>query len=245
MKKLMRLISVVTLAVFMMANTSVGVLGKGVVLNDKKDSIVSWYGDPATHGKGDKKYEKEFLQITEFDSDERGYFYVPMYEYYSDDDPTSAVLPDYVLIYSGIFERGPLNIYGTYGDYIVTRGGWEIPYDLGFCVYIPEKKAVMSLRDAYDTGVPGIENIFSEYGFGRLRGDINEDRKITVKDATLIQKCLAGIKELPEYDLILGYHEGSKMPIVESKYISDFNRDGKRDIKDATAIQKHIAGIPY
>lgn len=78
------------------------------------------------------------------------------------------------------------------------------------------------------TAMSGAETTPSEpQPVGQL-GDVNDDNRIDVSDATCIQKQLASI--------------------AVSKYIkerADFNKDGKVDIKDATAIQKHCAGLPY
>ncbi len=58
-------------------------------------------------------------------------------------------------------------------------------------------------------------------------GDANCDSKLNVKDATAIQKHIAGIETL-----------GS-----DGLSVADYNEDGKVNVKDATAIQKFIAGI--
>lgn len=60
-----------------------------------------------------------------------------------------------------------------------------------------------------------------------LLGDANEDGKMNIKDATIIQKYIANILTLSEHSLEL----------------ADFNESGDVNIKDATAIQKYIAGI--
>lgn len=58
-------------------------------------------------------------------------------------------------------------------------------------------------------------------------GDANMDKKLNIRDATLIQKHLAKIVTL----------EGTALELA------DFTQDGKLNIKDATNIQKKIAGI--
>ncbi|MBE6737826.1 MAG: hypothetical protein E7566_04140 [Ruminococcaceae bacterium] len=82
----------------------------------------------------------------------------------------------------------------------------------------------------------------NENNIGEIIGDMDNDRKLTVKDATYIQKCLANIIEFPESDAVSAdfwYTEG----YGHLAYISDFNRDDVRNIKDATAIQKYLAGV--
>ena len=60
-----------------------------------------------------------------------------------------------------------------------------------------------------------------------LLGDANEDGKVNIKDATLIQKSIANLTELTEI----------------GEALADADLNTKINIKDATAIQKHIAGI--
>ncbi len=61
----------------------------------------------------------------------------------------------------------------------------------------------------------------------RLAGDVNEDDKVNVRDATAIQKHLANIITLSSVGVAL----------------ADANGDGKLNIKDATEVQKFIAGL--
>lgn len=57
-------------------------------------------------------------------------------------------------------------------------------------------------------------------------GDINSDGKITIKDATTLQKKIAGFSDF----------EGVEV------YISDVDENGRVNVKDATMIQKYLAG---
>lgn len=60
-----------------------------------------------------------------------------------------------------------------------------------------------------------------------LLGDANEDGKVNIKDATLIQKSIANLTTLTK----------------TGEALADADLNTKINIKDATAIQKHIAGI--
>ena len=60
----------------------------------------------------------------------------------------------------------------------------------------------------------------------RIRGDVNSDLKVNVRDATLIQKHLASLPV-----------EGAELKNA------DVNTDGKVNIRDATMIQKKVAGL--
>lgn len=68
-------------------------------------------------------------------------------------------------------------------------------------------------------------NIIYNKDIINIRGDVNGDTKVNIKDVTLIQKHVAKTKKLTDKQL--------------SK--SDINNDGKVNIKDATALQKEIA----
>lgn len=63
--------------------------------------------------------------------------------------------------------------------------------------------------------------------FQLINGDVNGDKKITIKDTTLIQKYCAKFFTLSEAEMLT----------------ADVNKDSKANIKDATAIQKHLAKI--
>ncbi len=58
-------------------------------------------------------------------------------------------------------------------------------------------------------------------------GDVDKSKKVSVTDATYLQKYLAGFNELDELGL----------------YRSDTNNDGKVNVVDATVIQKYVVGL--
>ena len=62
-----------------------------------------------------------------------------------------------------------------------------------------------------------------------MLGDSDSNQRISISDATVIQKVLAGILT----------YEGDV-----AKLCMDADEDGKVTVKDATAIQKHLASIP-
>lgn len=79
---------------------------------------------------------------------------------------------------------------------------------------------------ATDRLLAAIDNLQLAY-ITLILGDTDSDGKVTIKDATLIQKSLAGIVSL-EYN---------------SQMVADANCDGAINIKDATEIQKHLASL--
>ena len=58
-------------------------------------------------------------------------------------------------------------------------------------------------------------------------GDVNMDGKINISDATEIQKGIAGLVSLSDYQ----------------DKLADANSDSKTNIADATHIQKFVAGL--
>lgn len=60
-----------------------------------------------------------------------------------------------------------------------------------------------------------------------MRGDVNDDNKITISDATIIQRYLAEYRTLTSRQMLA----------------SDANKDGKVSIRDVTEIQRAIAEI--
>ncbi len=193
----------------------------------------------------DAEYKDEVLKllsIPEDDPDTGGgwlYYYSEIYRYHSESTPCEAT-PDYVLI--EVYENawGPAFAAELLGDYVLRSHNHKYPATFGYVIYLPETKEVYSLEKAYELGIEGIEKAFTEGGIGELLGDVNYDRKLNIKDATLIQKSLVGLAEIKN-NIIAGWEtsHSDKKP----NYIADFNCDGKMNIKDATAIQKAIAGI--
>ena len=187
------------------------------------------------------KYEVQVVELLDLTAIYKDYLYEELFEYYATTDEISAQdsEPEYVLVFAASTILIPTESESdVFGDHVVYSYATYNPYSLGYHIYIPETNEIYTLREAWDLELKGIEAIFNECeGFGRKIGDATNDGKIDIRDATHIQKMLAGISEI-EYDAFGG--------ISEIKgYISDFNRDGERNIKDATAIQKKIAGLPY
>lgn len=73
-----------------------------------------------------------------------------------------------------------------------------------------------------DTNVRNAYNALLEL----MKGDINSDRKVTIKDAVIIQKYILGIKEFDQRNC----------------YTADFNDDGKVSIADIVLVQRYILG---
>lgn len=139
-----------------------------------------------------------------------------------------AVLEDRIVRVHDMSAQGPF--YATYGVYVVSEEK-----------FIDIVDAVKS-----DEYCDKIFAYFAEHSIDEFIGDMDKDRKITIKDATYLQKCLAGIENYPENDEVMmsEYSDYDRYAgYGYLAYVSDFNRDKVRNIKDATAIQKYLAGI--
>lgn len=146
------------------------------------------------------------------------------------------VTPDYVLVDACAYHCPPANVTEVFGDYVVYSG-WGNPEPLRYFIYTPKTDNIYTLREAYDMKLEGIMNVFTDYGLGFLLGDINNDEKLTVKDATYIQKCLANIKGFT-FDGV-----ENDIPDWVGIDVADFDLNYTVNIKDATAIQKRLAKI--
>ncbi len=165
--------------------------------------------------------------------------YKTLYEHYD----IGSSDPVYVVSFMSQTGLIPDNYYAVYGNYVLHNGGW-LPYWLGLYVYTPANGSIYKFDDAY-FAVDDIDACFKslmENRFAYLIGDVNSDCVLNIKDATFIQKCLAGIEDFDFDHRLIGTWED---PSQQLSHISDFNRDGRCNIKDVTTIQKHIAGLPY
>lgn len=174
------------------------------------------------------------------------YFCRPLYYHYPavTNDEATADEPDYVLVFAGNNVAGDALSAESFGDkYLVQKYSCYSPYILGLHIITTADNKVYSLREAWDMELPEIEDVFTDYGLGEIRGDSDGDKKITVKDATYVQKCLAGISEFTEREYIYGLTEVNHDEWYGN--VSDMNLDGEVNIKDATAIQKCVAGFEY
>ncbi len=154
-------------------------------------------------------------------------------------------VPDYVIIEYLTWGDSAFSC-GLFGDYVLRSGQISLCYPLGHYVVVPKTGECFTLREAWDNSLLNIEAPFEEGIIGRRIGDINNDRVVSVKDSTMMQKFLSKLIDKESFTWNFDYYHGAadfdRNDFV-SGYYSDFNRDGERDIKDATAIQKFVAGI--
>lgn len=163
--------------------------------------------------------------------------YREIYKHYQHMGPD---MPDYVLIslYTNLGYGMP--VADLFGDKLLYSSSGSIPFAHGYGIYIPETNSLYSLSYAVENHIEGIEKALEYISYDALMGDNDCDNRLTIKDATYLQKCLAGLEEYRKDDVIEAFQYDEKAP---ARYISDYNRDGARNIKDATAIQKKLAKI--
>ena len=106
-------------------------------------------------------------------------------------------------------------------------------------IYVPDLDEIYTIEDAYEAKIMGIDKAFENLENKCVRkGDVDFDKKISIRDATTLQKLLAdlpvaSIEDIREYVWVGNY----------DKELKDFNGDGGVTIHDVTAIQKYLAGI--
>ncbi len=116
--------------------------------------------------------------------------------------------------------------------------------DYGFCT--PQRPlpqvlfdgALYELEDAYDTGIITDDDLakistfesrhYSLIHKNEFMGDISGDFEVNVYDATIIQRCLAGLSDV-------SWHRGEAF--------ADFDEDGTLSVLDATGIQMKLAKL--
>lgn len=175
------------------------------------------------------------------------YMYQKLYSHYPEGiADTEGTTPDYVLIFGGETMCSPAFSAGRFGDYLLQCANIYYPYIFGYHIITTDDMKVHTLTEAYYGEVEGIEDVFTDYGLGTLIGDSNFDGKITIRDVTKIQKCLATIENFDDREYASGFAENGYENDDShgfSDRVSDFNRDGKVNIRDATDIQKHLAKV--
>ena len=163
--------------------------------------------------------------------------YRETFEYYSGENKTST--PDYVLIEVSNGYYSDSFTFTLFGNYYISEHHGDYPFLHGYGIFIPKTQEVYDLKTAYDMGIEGIENVFTEAKVGTRLGDVDKDKRITIKDATNIQKLLVGLYDYQFQDDELFWGEDAPLTVF------DFNYDRDINIKDATDIQKYLVGLEY
>ena len=103
------------------------------------------------------------------------------------------------------------------------NGTWYYYYGNGEYGITPEKGEKF-YTGSYQVDEP-TTNDYEDIGY--ISGDVNGDRKLNIRDVTVIQKYLAKLTVFSN----------------EQVFLADFNEDKVVNIKDATTIQKKLANV--
>lgn len=146
----------------------------------------------------------------------------------------------WVLVYAMNEYPAPLSTYVVLKDRVVCYGYYYSPATL-YSVYDVVKDEFYDISTIEWLDYEGLEQAIEKQEIGVPIGDSDFDRKLTVMDATFVQRVIAELDEFNNYDNISDYYVPRGKEIL--KYISDFDRDGERTILDATAIQMKLAKV--
>jgi len=143
---------------------------------------------------------------------------------------------DWVLVHAYVNGPLPRECYAVLGDR-VSLAGECVPFAVNYAVYDMNTKEFIDICDIEDWSVyNGLEKQIEKLELGVPIGDADYDNKLTVLDATYIQRVAAKLCEYYDIDDLSGRYQIND----ELKFISDFNRDGQRNVMDATAIQRKL-----
>lgn len=111
-------------------------------------------------------------------------------------------------------------------------------FESWYGIYDVKNDTFKALPSVADGEFADLEDVVEQLKIGVLIGDADQDGKITILDATRIQKILANIAD--DFD---DTFYGKALDTSTAKYVSDYDRDGKRSVLDATHIQRHLVGL--
>ena len=179
---------------------------------------------------------REFLFEDEIAGIESTSYYNELFYHY---DSNNEV--DWVLVFYQSDNMIPWMHHAIYKDRLLYNGVFE-PFSFGYGVYDAKNNIEY---DVFDDNFKienyeGLDEALTAYEPGEPHGDVDGDKVLTVLDATLIQRAMAGLYEFDRYDEFdihfpAVWYKGDK-----PKYMSDYDRDGERTVMDATAIQKKL-----
>lgn len=149
---------------------------------------------------------------------------------------------DWMLIMFLYFESAS-NDYAVFGD-MVYLGSYGVPLLTGYAIYDAKQQKFFDLIEFDDfSQFDGLDDYLCSVKCIRPIGDIDKDFKLTVLDATGIQRVVAKLEVYPDFDDLQANAFWNARNDNELKYVTDANRDGERSILDATAIQRKLAKL--
>lgn len=174
------------------------------------------------------------------------FFYEEGFRYYADNDTTKA--PEFIQAFAVTEGGSDAMVTAIVGDYYIFTN-WCEPYILGIYIYTPADGKIYTLAEAIEANIEGIDVMLKQNALSPIKAkhicDMDNDEKLTIKDATFIQKVIADLEVMPDNPLLSASEKNSTPKEAFTNCFGDLNRDGVCNIKDATAIQKHLAGLEY
>lgn len=135
---------------------------------------------------------------------------------------------EWALIYAVCNWPDPSEYYHIVGDRVWIGGGYT--YDVCYCVYDVKADEFFDICRINTKQFDGLWEAIEEQKIGRPIGDVDEDGELTIIDATKIQRVLAQLENISQWEL---------------DYTADIDFDGECTITDVTGIQMKIAGIDF
>lgn len=200
---------------------------------------------------------KYFDEIMEYNYGREPRYYTELFYHYGDEDNEE---PDWTLVYTYTDDDMYEKKFGTVVNDVVlwTVGSGDLSYSR-YLVYVTALDTFLRVDDRDLAQIiqecPDFAKVIEDNGFGQTIGDVDDDMRVSIMDATYIQRLLAEYEDIinARYDLVLDLRSTDlRVEFVDSIktyysdcYISDFDRDGRRTIFDVTAIQIKLAQLDY
>ncbi|MBQ7385777.1 MAG: starch-binding protein [Ruminococcus sp.] len=180
-------------------------------------------------------YGKRILELLGIDITDKNwnYTYEQVSPYWHSNNTAT---PDFVTVTAGESTVDEGYFAKRVGEYVIRNDAKYAPYDLGYYVYFTAEDKVYDFETALEKYPQQKEELLRSLDAHsgphyRLIGDARNDEKLNIRDATNIQRFIAGLGNAWEYDNEF------------YKDVADFNGDGMVNVRDATAIQKKLAHI--
>ena len=113
-------------------------------------------------------------------------------------------------------------------------------YPYGLFIYDTKQETFIPIEKVDPKQYTGLTDLMKELKLGRPLGDADNDKELTILDATSIQRDLAELNSLPEDDVY--YCETGAGSWNVCRY-ADYDRSGDVTILDATAIQRTLVDL--
>ncbi len=196
MKKLISFIIVTVLLISLCTATTFAHTG---YYFDYYDRFVEEYGEP---------YMFQEMYVS-FENNEPSYYVVKVQLYFIYVDPPQHI-EEVGIVNSGL---------------VFTQIPVYIPFETTYCIYDVSDDKFYDITKIDILAYRGLYDYLVESDIATMIGDVDYDNKLTIIDATMIQRILANIT------------------YIRNNFVTDFNCDGSVDIMDATAVQKEVANL--